>query len=78
MEHVSYIVPFHALELARRSKIALLEYWTQMPGGFTAVGLKRSLSNLLSLNFRHAYNELFGESNTYTTIFVYVFTKIDQ
>ena len=78
MEHISYIVPFHALELARRAKIALVEYWAQKPGGFTAVGLKRSLSNLLSLKIRHAYNELFGESNTYTTIFVYVFAKVDQ
>lgn len=75
MEHISYIVPFHALELARRAKIALIEYWTQTPGKLSAIGINRSLSNVLNLSFRHAFNELFGEPNTYTTIFVYVFSK---
>lgn len=78
MEHISYIVPFHALELARRTKISLIEYWTQTPGGFSVIGIKRSLSNVLSLSFRHAFNELFGEPNTYSTIFVYVFSKEEE
>jgi hypothetical protein len=78
MEHISYIVPFHALKLARRAKISLIEYWTQTPGGFSAIGIKRSLSNVMSLSFQHAFNELFGEPNTYTTIFVYVFSKEEE
>lgn len=78
LEHVSYIVPFHAVELARRSNLILSEYWTMFPGGLTLMGIRRALGYLRGLHFIHAYNELFGEPNTYTTIFVYVFTKPDQ
>lgn len=33
MEHISYIVPFHALELARRTGLHFSGYWTLAPGG---------------------------------------------
>lgn len=75
MEHVSYIVPFHALELARRTGLQFSGYWTMAPGRFSILGMKRALLNLAALRWRHALNELFGEPNTYTTIFVYAFYK---
>ena len=75
LEHISYIVPFHALELARRTGLDFSEYWTMVPGRFHIVGLKRALVSLFGMRFRHALNELFGEANTYTTIFVYAFSK---
>ena len=75
LEHVSYIVPFHAVELARRSNLVLTEYWTLSPGGLTLTGIRRTIGHVRGLHFHHAWNELFGEPNTYTTIFVYVFSK---
>lgn len=78
MEHVAFLVPFHALELARRSGLSFTEYWTMAPGRLTLSGLKRSVGYALRLNFRHIFNELFGEPNTYTTIFVYAFSKSEM
>lgn len=75
MEHISYIVPFHALELARRTGLQFSGYWTMAPGCFSMIGIKRTLVSLASMRWRHAFNELFGEPNTYTTIFVYAFSK---
>ena len=77
MEHISYIVPFHALELARRTGLQFSGYWTMVPGHFSTIGIKRALVNLAGMRWRHAFNELFGEPNTYTTIFVYAFSKQD-
>lgn len=74
MEHISYIVPFHALELARRTGLDFSGYWTMAPGRFSATGIKRALAFAARLQWRHAFNELFGEPNTYTTIFVYAFS----
>ena len=45
------------------------------PGGLTPTGMRRAIGYIRGLRFHHAYNELFGEPNTYTTIFVYVFSK---
>lgn len=75
LEHISYIVPFHALEIARRTGLQFAGWWTMAPSRFSMIGIKRMLANLVRLRFRHAYNELFGKPNTYTTIFVYAFTK---
>jgi len=77
MEHISYIVPFHALELARRTGLQFSGYWTMAPGRFSTIGIKRALVDLAGMRWRHAFNELFGEPNTYTTIFVYAFSKQD-
>lgn len=78
LEHVSYIVPFHALELSRRSGLTMAEYWVMAPGKMTLGGVRRALGYARGLHLRHVYHELFGEPNTYTTIFVYVFSKPGQ
>lgn len=78
MEHISYIVPFHALELARRSGLRLSNYWTMTPGRFSKIGFRRAIAHALGMRLRHAYNELFGEPNTYTTIFVYGFSTLES
>lgn len=78
MEHVSYIVPFHAIELARRTGLEFQGYWTMAPGGLSKSGILRSIALTTKLRFLHILNELFGEPNSYTTIFVYAFSKKSQ
>lgn len=77
LEHVCYVTPFHAVELARRARVSLDGYWTMSPGRLSVEGIRRFLRYSLAMRFRHAWEELFGEPNTYTTIFVFVFGGSD-
>jgi len=70
LEHLFYILPIHALEIARRTNSNLSAYYVQNKRGF--------LHGLLSLakgNFRHAFAEIFAKPEQYSTIYCYEFTK---
>lgn len=49
-----------------------------VPGRLGMAGIKRAVGYALGMQFRHVFNEIFGEPNTYTTIFVYAFAKADR
>ena len=73
MEHVSYIFPTHALELARRQKITLSSYLVEEKKGFTIKGILKSCWHISKFRFRHAFAELFFKPEKYSTIYVYEF-----
>lgn len=73
MEHVSYVFPTHALELARRHKMYLSSYLVQYKKGFTIKGILKSCWLITKLKFRHAIAELFFKPEKYSTIYVYEF-----
>ena len=78
MEHLSYIVPFHMLEICRRINMNFDHYYEQYPLIYSKYlsdvkfGFKRIIGNLLKFQFRNIYNEFFGKPSTYSTIFMYV------
>ncbi len=65
LEHISYIVPFHALELSRRTRLQFSGSWTMAPSRFSLIEIKRMLVNLVRFRLRHAFKEIFGKPNTY-------------
>ncbi len=70
LEHLFYILPIHALEIARRTNCNLSAYFVQ-----SKRGLKHAIWHLINGNIRHAYAELFSKPEQYTTIYCYEFTK---
>lgn len=69
LEHICYITPTHALELARRAGLRLDAYRTLYRGGFSLGGRFRDY--VLGGHFRHAWAELTAPPEIFTTIFVY-------
>ena len=75
LEHVSYISPVHMLELARRSGLNLVRYYSLTPEGVTLRGCLRAARHILkTFSFRHAFAELVRKPETFSTIFVYELT----
>lgn len=70
LEHLFYILPTHALEVARRAGCNLSAYYVQ-----SKRGLKHAIWHLIKGNIRHAYAELFSKPEQYTAIYCYEFTK---
>jgi 2-polyprenyl-3-methyl-5-hydroxy-6-metoxy-1,4-benzoquinol methylase len=76
MELVSYILPTHALELARRHKMNLSSYLVQFKKGFTIKGILKSGWHITNFRFRHALAELFYKPEKYSTIYIYEFSNL--
>jgi len=70
LEHMFYILPTHALEIARRTDSVFSAYYVQ-----ARRGLIHCLYQLTKGNFRHAFAEIFSKPEQYSTIFCYEFTK---
>lgn len=75
LEHMFYICPIHAMELARRSKMRLTRYLTLYPGKLSIRGIARFLKYTLSFKFRHALAEFLTKPESYSTILVFEFKK---
>lgn len=73
LEHMFYICPIHAMEIARRSGLKLSRYYTLTPGGVVSF-----LKHLLRGRLRHAFAELFSTPESYSTIYVYEFSKANS
>jgi len=75
LEHISYITPFHAHEIALRTNLVLKNYLVLFPRGFSKQGfLYAGYYILKHHSFRHAFAEFFSKPESYTTIYVYEFT----
>lgn len=72
---ISYIVFFHALEIARCIGLRFTGWWTMPLGRFSIIEIKRMFANLFRLSFRYVFCELLGKQNTYAMIFVYPLPK---
>lgn len=64
LEHLFYVVPTHALELARRTNLVLSRYYT----------LGRRGKTLLRTVYRYVFCGGFLPDELYTTIFIYIYT----
>lgn len=74
LEHISYVVPTHALELARRTGLEFSRYMVMKAPGFSWQGMKRALKNFWQTrSFLHGMAPLFFPSEWFTTIFLFEF-----
>jgi 2-polyprenyl-3-methyl-5-hydroxy-6-metoxy-1,4-benzoquinol methylase len=74
MEHVAYILPMHAHELALRANLSFDNYKVIYAKGFSLAGFLHAGYFLLKYrSIRHAWAELFAKPERYSTIYVYEF-----
>ncbi|MFN8255477.1 MAG: methyltransferase domain-containing protein [Bacteroidales bacterium] len=76
MEHIMYICPIHAHEMALRTELVLRNYLVLFPKGFSIKGFLYAGYYILKYrSLRHAWAEIFASPESYTTIYIYEFSN---